>query len=326
MLSDSNQYLLHVVVKGLKGEYGPVIEWYKELCANCEALMGILAQEPEGSSALVKILEIFKAGLYSKNTEVAIWACKLLAQMANQLKVGELSGAAWDWFVGDNGGLHGVLHGLKSLHDLPGESVVSLLCQFGRYNFTELFTHHMKLAIQDAGEYMQRVTRLIPALADFKLSRDELGSGGVLVFWIDLGCRRADIDNPNIAERAAALGLLLELWTHFGASIEEKAEYGEHIIRLMQRANRDRNSSLQMLSLALLFRLLENFAHDRNPYAPVVYKTLTFALVENHQKASLREFIFSNFRTVFDTFSSIPISILLDPLIKQASPIHLILT
>ena len=127
-----------------------------------------------------------------------------------------------------------------------------------------------------------------------------------------------DPSGANKAEdRAAALGLLLEIWTNFPNVVEEKAEYSDTIIKLTQRANRDKNECLQLVSLALLFKLLDSFAAEKNPYAPIVYKTLTFALVENHQKMQIREFILNNFKYVFESYTNIPPSILIEPFIKQ---------
>ena len=59
------------------------------------------------------------------------------------------------------------------------------------------------------------------------------------------------------------------------------------------------------------------FAAERNPYAPIVYKMLTSSLIENHADLQLREFILRNFSQIFFSFPSIPIKILLDPVIKQ---------
>ncbi len=317
LLSNSNKFLIHVIIKGLKGDFRPVVEWYKQVFAHAEVLISVLQNEPEGGASTLQILDIMKAGLYSKHAEVAAWACRLLAKMASELNAKGMSGMAWDWFVADNGGLQGILHCANKNRELMGENVVSALCQFGRYNFAELFTHHLKLAIPEAKEYMETVSGLVPSLAEYKVSRDELANAGVLVFWIDFGCRKADVDNSNANERTAALGMLLEIWLSFPNVVEEKAEYADFIIKLMQRANRDKNPNVQIVSLAQLFKLMEHFALERNPYAPIVYKTLTFALVENHQKTSIRELMLANFKVMLETFTTIPVSILLDPFIKQ---------
>lgn len=67
----------------------------------------------------------------------------------------------------------------------------------------------------------------------------------------------------------------------------------------------------------MLFRLLENFAAERNPYAPIIYKTLTFCLIENHSDNDVREYITHNFCTIFEQSHSIPVGIMVEPLVKQ---------
>ena len=38
LLTNSNQYLIHSVLKGIKGLYQPLVSWYQELYANCHHL------------------------------------------------------------------------------------------------------------------------------------------------------------------------------------------------------------------------------------------------------------------------------------------------
>lgn len=48
----------------------------------------------------------------------------------------------------------------------------------------------------------------------------------------------------------------------------------------------------------------------------MIYKKLTFSLMENHAELELREFMLNNFRLVFKKYPSIPVEILMEPLIK----------
>ena len=54
----------------------------------------------------------------------------------------EMSGIGWDWFVRENGGLQALLSAIDKNINLGNENFVSVLYQFGRYNFMELFTHN----------------------------------------------------------------------------------------------------------------------------------------------------------------------------------------
>lgn len=47
LLTNSNQYLLHSVVKGLKGNYDPIIKYYKMLGKNTHHLWNLIQLESE---------------------------------------------------------------------------------------------------------------------------------------------------------------------------------------------------------------------------------------------------------------------------------------
>lgn len=66
-----------------------------------------------------------------------------------------------------------------------------------------------------------------------------------------------------------------------------------------------------------MFRLLDKFAADKNPSAPSLYKALIFSLIENPSDILLREHYFQNFTYLFENQTSIPLNLLLDPLVKQ---------
>lgn len=66
-----------------------------------------------------------------------------------------------------------------------------------------------------------------------------------------------------------------------------------------------------------MFKLLEIFTSQKNPAAPVIYKALIFVCVENHSDDTTRQFMMSNFMAFFEISESIPVGILLEPLIKQ---------
>ena len=86
----------------------------------------------------------------------------------------------------------------------------------------------------------------------------------------------------STATRQAALSLLIELWIHFPAKIEEREEIANNILTCLKRGVRDKSRLLNLSSISSLFYLLDIFSEERNPYAPIIYKTLTFSVVENH--------------------------------------------
>ena len=47
LLTSNNQFLIHSIVKGVKGHYEPLISWYQDLYANSKHLTSMLEMETE---------------------------------------------------------------------------------------------------------------------------------------------------------------------------------------------------------------------------------------------------------------------------------------
>lgn len=89
------------------------------------------------------------------------------------------------------------------------------------------------------------------------------------------------------------------------------------IIRILKKAARDMKRTLVVISIELMFRILESFAESKHPFAPTLYKTLTFLLVEFYWEIDVRELMLKHFIHLYANYDNIPISILCEPLIKQ---------
>jgi hypothetical protein len=75
LLTNSNQYLLHSVVKGLKGNYDPIIKYYKMLGKNTIHLWNLIQLESEKNqnhSTMLMILNALKTGLFSHSADVIV--------------------------------------------------------------------------------------------------------------------------------------------------------------------------------------------------------------------------------------------------------------
>eukprot|EP00826_Nyctotherus_ovalis_P023374 TRINITY_DN17960_c0_g1_i1.p1 TRINITY_DN17960_c0_g1~~TRINITY_DN17960_c0_g1_i1.p1 ORF type:complete len:181 (+),score=32.10 TRINITY_DN17960_c0_g1_i1:171-713(+) len=84
-LSNSNVLLIHVIIKGMKGSYQPVIGWYEELLLHCSFMASLFESEVEGLTSALRVLDIIKTGLYSKCAEVANLAMRLLGRIATEM-------------------------------------------------------------------------------------------------------------------------------------------------------------------------------------------------------------------------------------------------
>jgi hypothetical protein len=86
---------------------------------------------------------------------------------------------------------------------------------------------------------------------------------------------------------------------------------------MLKRGARDKHRPIRTVAICSLFRLLDKFSEEKNNSAPSIYKTLIFSLVENPNDPTLRELYFSNFTALFEAQTSIPVGLLIEPLIKQ---------
>lgn len=89
------------------------------------------------------------------------------------------------------------------------------------------------------------------------------------------------------------------------------------IISALKQAMRSGSQALNFVAIIELFGLLNCYARLKNPNAAIIYKILVFFLIEKHDNATFREFMLQNFKQLFEDFQSIPVAILLEPLIKQ---------
>ncbi len=83
--------------------------------------------------------QAIKPGFVSKSFEVAQWTARLFSKLAFELGTINLINSAWDWFIGENGGLNIIILGLKR-HPLIRDDILSTLLLFSKFNFAEMFT------------------------------------------------------------------------------------------------------------------------------------------------------------------------------------------
>ncbi len=306
-------------MKGLKGDFGPVTGWLMQVYAWSKNFSTLIKGEEESNSVHM-VLNAFKGGLYSKSRDVATWTGKVVGKLAYDFLSLGLEKQAWEWFVSVDGGLDGTVHFLQR-HSGMETIALELFENIGKGHLNELFTHYHKNAVKDNLQYWRMVLSFIAPLAALlskQDTEDKQALESVVQFWLDCSCREADNDGRHTPdERTTALNILAELWMSFPSFVEAKEEVANHVLTMLKRASRDKSMAVQVFALARLFRLLETFAVRKNAYAPVIYKALTFSLVENHQSLALREFIMKSLSALYQLQPSIPVGIVVDPLVKQ---------
>lgn len=87
-------------------------------------------------------------------------------------------------------------------------------------------------------------------------------------------------------------------------------------MNILKRAARDIKQTLAIVSIELMFRLLEQFAKTKHQSAPTLYKTLTFILVEFYWEVEIRDLMVRHFIYLYKKLDTIPVAILCEPLLK----------
>lgn len=174
LLAGGNKYLAHVVIKGVKGDFEPIVLWYQDVYANINHLMSLLVKE-ESPEAVTNVLQVLKPGLMSKEEEVAQAAIKLYLKLAIDLLSLDLMAPAAEWFFCENGGLFACLVCIKR-HPETVENITTMMVQFGASNMFDLFTAEMEKHLTDPLEYLNHVKLILRPLTDSEYSKEEVNT------------------------------------------------------------------------------------------------------------------------------------------------------
>lgn len=102
MLSNGYKFLAHLVVKGVKGEFEPIINWLSEVYASLSRVFQFFE---EHDSNVHMFLSAIKPGLLSKDQEVTLWSLRILGRAFFELSEMEMHQVGYEWFTRENGGL-----------------------------------------------------------------------------------------------------------------------------------------------------------------------------------------------------------------------------
>jgi hypothetical protein len=162
------------------------------------------------------------------------------------------------------------------------------------------------------------VSKLVNLRSDL-LEQPIIETTGVLKFWVINALSLAESTGlVPLNDRIVSLILLSEIWRAKPKYIEKAVPNASVIItKILKRAARDMKRTLVIISIELMFRLLESFARDKLQSAPSLYKTLTFLLIDFYWEIDVREVMLKHFVDLYKNYESIPIMILLEPLLKQ---------
>ena len=81
-MTQGNKYLAHIVVKGLKGQFGSVLNWYHKIDETLDHLTAMILKEASAGS-LALILPVLRPGLISRDEGIVIYAAKLIKRLGD---------------------------------------------------------------------------------------------------------------------------------------------------------------------------------------------------------------------------------------------------
>ena len=317
LLAQGNKYLAHIVAKGLKGDFEPVIVWLQDIYSNTETLTQLILNESK-EGALDFTLSGLKPGLISKDLEAVQWCLRVFSKLVLEFSENGLLEECWKWFNSESNILSMCVYAIQRFGREIYSNVIELFLQIGQQDYVEFFTSHLKKAVNDNKLYLNLLCDFFPYLAESESSYEEVSNSGVIGYWLELGLSEAEnISSKDASVRVAGMAFLTQLVLHFHSKVLENEFIINSILSLLNRLSREGNFILKYLAIGNLFYLLEFLAEHKSQFAATIYRALTFLLVENYSSTDLRNYIQSNFILTFESLPSMPVSILVDPLIKR---------
>lgn len=109
LLSNNNKYLVHVCVKGVKGDFEKISQWYQIVYSTCRHLAELIDREEEQGTVPLT-LKIVSCGLFSPNYDIVVWCLRVLSKLGSELDIRKLLGKAYEWFIDQDGGLSAIIY------------------------------------------------------------------------------------------------------------------------------------------------------------------------------------------------------------------------
>ena len=314
LLAQGNKVLTQIVIKGLKGDFDPVLVWYQSVYQNTERLCDLIQHESDKNS-LAFVLNALKAGLDARSTEVVQWCLKTYAKLAMDLEERGLAAQSWGWFISPQSCLLQLLGAITRLGSEIASNGVETMLHFAQFNLVEFFSMHLKNLVQEAGDYYALLALVVPATREMDWAAEALASSRIPQYWVESVCREAE--DTESKGRLTALHFFSLLWTSFFLESEESQSVFMSLLTAIKKAFRDPAIPVKATALAILMDLLDTLADLKSAYAPSVYKTLTLLMVEMDPKEPVRELVVGNVKRLMSCTPTIPAQIVVENWCKR---------
>lgn len=105
-----------------------------------ESIINMESQVNQNNNTLLMVLNTFKTGFFSHNSDVVVLACRVMMKFGKALLDGNLVKPTYDWFanIQQDGGITSMLYVLKRHNELM-EFVVNTMAVFSKGRMTYVF-------------------------------------------------------------------------------------------------------------------------------------------------------------------------------------------
>lgn len=240
LLTNSNQYLLHSVVKGLKGNYDPIAKFYKKMTEYVNHLCNLLeleSQKNKNHSTMLMVFNALKSGLFSHSDDVILLTLDLLTKISEVSFDMAIFPAVYQWFITttQEGGVSALLYILKKHEDLIGP-VVFTLVSFAKGNLPNILKEVIKPLYPSPREYIAIINDFTHVLAEEEKTKDELLGSGLVDYWLEENTNKADNESiTSSEERTTSLAFICDLWVLFPEKLDAREDIKGQIVSILKK-------------------------------------------------------------------------------------------
>lgn len=310
LLAQNSSFLGQLIRKGLKRDFEPVLYWYELMNSFAEHLISLIDKEKKSFKV---VLNCLKSGLSSVSDKVNSKCISVMRNIHKLLKKYEKE--CFEWFIKGSDTLINCFKLIEK--NLVVSDIVELVLKYTKDDYLLVFGEKLREYCQKPIKYLDFIQNISSSFMQLNLV-NKIFDCGLAKHWIDLCLNTENADQKNSSIRAQCLSFLCDIWTLFWKFFEAQESLSNSILTFIKRIIREGSRNFKILTFGRLFEIFSNFTQQKITYAPILYKTLIFCLVENYHDERLREFIFVNFNRILTEDLSIPLSILIEPLVKQA--------
>ena len=332
LLANNRKYLTVLCFKGIKGSYTQIINWYEDIYINISSLISLANQYKDNKGMIYATIGV---GLYSKSIEIISFTYAILKKLSEGI------GLDMEWFYKEGVDLFMYViskHTLKQTELI--ETFISFTYGHEEYIFNTIFKdkyYKDKDNKQTVIDFYINIltssfTDAIAGLSHIACQFEKLFYNSIIDIILNETANNAVVAVTDNKDEYVNINLLNQLW-FFNARYSRNNTYDQSIKNkilsyyktLFRKNSNNDNQHISLICSYIIinmFLLLKQFAKHRIDGGPLIYKTLVFLFLENYNNIHTRELFLVNFSDFFITNPSAPLTILLEPYIKQLNNIN----